>query len=296
MNEQLLQGLVSPGGALAGATIEAVTPVGGGCIHQASRLQLADGRRLFAKSGPADALVLFEVEAEALAALHDHADEALLLVPRPLAVSSISGGAVLLMPWMDLEGSDQQTLGRGLALLHQHSGRVSPGRFGWDRDGFIGAGPQPGGWRERWGACFVDLRLRPQLALLGDCGCPPDQLNRVLSELEARLDDHGAEPALVHGDLWGGNAGVLSDGRGAIFDPAAWWADREVDLAMTSLFGGFSRQFREAYRTILPPRPGEADRVAIYNLYHLLNHANLFGGSYVSQARASLQGLIRWML
>ena len=296
MNEQLLQGLVSQGGALAGAMIESVTPVGGGCIHEASRLQLADGRRLFAKSGTADALGLFEVEAEALVALHDHADEALLLVPRPLSLTCISGGAVLLLPWMDLQGSDQQTLGRGLALLHRHSSRASPGRFGWDRDGFIGAGPQPGGWRESWGTCFVDLRLRPQLALLGDCGCPPDQLNRLLRELEARLDDHGAEPALVHGDLWGGNAGVLSDGRGAIFDPAAWWADREVDLAMTCLFGGFSRQFLESYRTVLPPRSGEADRVAIYNLYHLLNHANLFGGSYVSQARNSLQSLMGLML
>lgn len=296
MNEQLLQGLVSPGGALAGATIETVTPVGGGCIHQASCLQLADGRRLFAKSGTADALALFEVEAEALAALHDHADEALLLVPRPLALTCISGGAVLLLPWMDLKGSDQQTLGRGLALLHRHSSRVSPGRFGWARDGFIGAGPQPGGWRESWGACFVDLRLRPQLALLGDCGCPPDQLNRLLRELEVRLDDHGAVPALVHGDLWGGNAGVLADGRGTIFDPAAWWADREVDLAMTNLFGGFSQQFSEAYRTVLPPRSGEAERVAIYNLYHLLNHANLFGGSYVSQATNSLQRLIRLLL
>ena len=295
MNEQLLQGLVSPGGALAGATIQAVTPVGGGCIHQASCLHLADGRRLFAKSGTADALVLFEVEAEALAALHDHADEALLLVPRPLAVTSICGAAVLLLPWMDLEGSDQQNLGRGLALLHRRSSHVSPGRFGWHRDGFIGAGPQPGGWREGWGACFVDLRLRPQLALLGDCGCPPEQLNRFLKELEARLDDHNPEPSLVHGDLWGGNAGVISDGRGAIFDPATWWADREVDLAMTSLFGGFSRQFREAYRSVLPPRSGEAERVAIYNLYHLLNHANLFGGSYVSQATSSLQRLIRMM-
>ena len=296
MNEQLLEGLVSPGGALAGATIEAVTPVGGGCIHQASRLQLADGRRLFAKSGGADALELFEVEAEALAALHDHADEALLLVPRPLALTCLSSGAVLLLPWMDLRGSDQQTLGRGLALLHRHSSGVSPGRFGWDRDGFIGAGPQPGGWRESWGACFVDLRLRPQLALLGDCGCPPDQLNRLLRALEAKLDDHGAVPALVHGDLWGGNAGVLSDGRGTIFDPAAWWADREVDLAMTSLFGGFSQQFVEAYRSVLPARSGEAERVAIYNLYHLLNHANLFGGSYVSQARNSLKKLILSML
>ena len=231
MNEQLLEGLVSPGGS-AGRSHDRGRDTGGRRLHpSASRLQLADGRRLFAKSGGADALELFEVEAEALAALYDHADEALLLVPRPLALTCLSSGAVLLLPWMDLRGSDQQTLGRGLALLHRHSSGVSPGRFGWDRDGFIGAGPQPGGWRESWGACFVDLRLRPQLALLGDCGCPPDQLNRLLRALEAKLDDHGAVPALVHGDLWGGNAGVLSDGRGTILilrrgGPTEKWISR----------------------------------------------------------------------
>ena len=289
-----MQGLVSPGGSLAGATIEAVTPVGGGCIHQASRLHLADGRRLFAKSGTADALALFEVEAEALAALHDHADEALLLVPRPLALTCISGGAVLLLPWMDLKGSDQQTLGRGLALLHRQSSRLSPGRFGWARDGFIGAGPQPGGWRESWGACFVDLRLRPQLPCLVIADVHL-KLDRLLRELEVRLDDSAIRASLVHGDLWGGNAGVLSDGRGPIFDPAAWWADRGSGSGHDRLFGGFSRLL-EAYNGRFCPDQGKQNASTIYNLYHLLNHANLFGGSYVSQATNSLQRLIRLLL
>jgi fructosamine-3-kinase len=115
----------------------------------------------------------------------------------------------------------------------------------------------------------------------------------LLLRLAEHLNEHQPCPALVHGDLWGGNAASLSDGRGSIFDPASWWADREVDLAMTRLFGGFSEAFRSGYRDVLPDAPGADGRVEIYNLYHLLNHANLFGGSYLSQCRASLKDLAR---
>ena len=220
MHPQLQQELVASTGPLPGRQLVDVRAVGGGCIHQAWCLTMADGERLFAKSGKPQAMDLFEVEAEALEALHAHADPDWLVVPKPLALSALPSGAVLLLPWLELSGCDQRALGRGLALLHQASEAASPQRFGWDRDGYIGAGPQPGGWRDGWGACFVELRLRPQLALARDLSLSGEWLDRLLTGLRQRLEGHAPSPALVHGDLWGGNAGALNDGRGALYDPA----------------------------------------------------------------------------
>ena len=293
MHPQLQQELVASTGPLPGRQLVDVRAVGGGCIHQAWCLTMADGERLFAKSGKPQAMDLFEVEAEALEALHAHADPDWLVVPKPLALSALPSGAVLLLPWLELSGRDQRALGRGLALLHQASEAASPQRFGWDRDGYIGAGPQPGGWRDGWGACFVELRLRPQLALARALSLSGEWLDRLLTGLRQRREGHAPSPALVHGDLWGGNAGALNDGRGALYDPASWWADREVDLAMTRMFGGFSATFYGAYNEVLPLRSGWEERVEIYNLYHLLNHANLFGGGYVSQSQDCLKRLAR---
>ena len=293
MNSKLCRDLTAVDGPLAGAVIADVSPVGGGCIHQAWKLRLSDGQLLFAKSGGLNALPLFEVEVEALEALHAHADNTLLVVPQPMALAALPHGAVLLLPWLDCRGNDQAALGRGLALLHQSSMASSPARFGWHRDGFIGAGPQPGGWRDGWGSAFVELRLRPQLETLQGLSQDSTGLDQLLLRLAEHLNDLQPRPALVHGDLWGGNAASLVDGRGSIFDPASWWADREVDLAMTQLFGGFGEEFRSAYRKVLPEVPGADGRVEIYNLYHLLNHANLFGGVYINQCRASLRDLAR---
>ena len=293
MHAGLRNGLVAADGPLAGQTLERVEPVSGGCIHQAWSLTLDDGRRLFAKTGGMQAMALFRVEAEALEALHGHADPELLVVPRPLATALLAQGAVLLLPWLDLTGSDQRLLGRGLAQLHRVSADASPLCFGWHRDGFIGAGTQPGGWRDRWGDCFVELRLLPQLKLLsrqlGSC----QEFDALLEALKACLNGHAPSPSLVHGDLWGGNAGCLADQRGCLFDPASWWADREVDLAMTRMFGGFGTEFYAGYAEIFPLPTGSDDRVEIYNLYHLLNHANLFGGGYIEQSRACLKRLTR---
>ena len=293
MNSELRRELTAVDGPLAGAVISEVSPVGGGCIHQAWKLRLSDGQLLFAKSGGLSALPLFEVEVEALEALHAHADNTFLVVPQPMALAALPHGAVLLLPCLDCRGNDQAALGRGLALLHQSSMASSPARFGWHRDGFIGAGPQPGGWRDGWGSAFVELRLRPQLETLQGLSQDATGLDQLLLRLAEHLNEYQPRPALVHGDLWGGNAASLIDGRGSIFDPASWWADREVDLAMTQLFGGFGGEFRSAYRKVLPEVPGADGRVEIYNLYHLLNHANLFGGGYINQCRASLIELAR---
>jgi fructosamine-3-kinase len=121
------------------------------------------------------------------------------------------------------------------------------------------------------------------------------EVEMLLQGVADRLNQRDIIPALVHGDLWGGNASALMDGRGSIYDPASWWADAEVDLAMTRLFGGFGESFYRSYDAVIPPQPGANERVDIYNLYHLLNHANLFGGGYIDQSRACLRGLARTM-
>ena len=293
MHSGLRDDLVAADGPLAGQTLQTVEPVSGGCIHQAWSLTLEGGQRLFAKSGGPEAMALFRVEAEALEALHDFADPKLLVVPRPRAIAQLTHGSVLLLPWLDLGGGDQRALGRGLARLHRTSAEASPGRFGWHRDGFIGAGPQPGGWKDAWGDCFVELRLVPQLNRLAGRGHAAGVDAALLECLKQVLNRHNPSPSLVHGDLWGGNAGTLMDRRGSLFDPASWWADREVDLAMTRLFGGFGADFYAGYAEEYPTSIDSDERVEIYNLYHLLNHANLFGGGYVDQSRALLKRLAR---
>ena len=296
MNQEFQQDLIARNGPLAGVELTEVRPVGGGCIHNSWRLELSDGRVLFAKTGGADAMALFEVEEEALIALHEYSDTEFLIVPRPLGKAMMSTGSILLLPWLDLSDCDQRCLGRGLALLHRHSSISSRGYFGWHRDGFIGSGIQPGGWRDSWGSCFVELRLKPQLALAGGFGIEYLTQKNLLKGINDLLNQHEVLPSLVHGDLWGGNAGCIADGRGVIFDPASWWADREVDLAMTRMFGGFSNDFYEEYEKYFPLEKGHKDRIEIYNLYHLLNHSNIFGGSYTHDCEVVLKRLCEALL
>ena len=274
---------------LAGARLEQCISLGGGCSQQAWRLVLSDDRLLFAKQGR---LAMLEAEQRGLAALHATADAADLVVPEPLALLPVGSDAgLLVLPWLDQFRGDQTALGRGLARLHRSSSERGEGRFGWPRDGFIGLGPQPGGWREHWGEAFVELRLQPQLKLAQAWGLSVGPEESWLRGLAAALSAHAPAPSLVHGDLWGGNAGVLRDGRGLIIDPACWWADREVDLAMTHLFGGFGPTFYGGYEQEWPLASGASDRIEVYNLYHLLNHANLFGGGYRQQCRQAIRQL-----
>ncbi len=285
-----------------GAGLEARRPVGGGCIHSAWCLQLSDGRRLFAKTNRLSALPLLEAEAEGLAALAAAADPARLVVPAPLALAEVGDQAVLVLPWLDLSSSarsDWRALGAALATLHRRSlaGPLLPGdrgaaAYGWGRDNAIGSTPQHNGWLEDWGAFFVERRLQPQLALLERRGPPLRGAADLLARSRGWLSGHAPEPVLVHGDLWSGNAAMLADGRGAIFDPAVHRGDREVDLAMARLFGGFPRAFFAGYEDEWPLAEGHRWRVALYNLYHLLNHANLFGGSYRAQAQATIDQLL----
>jgi fructosamine-3-kinase len=186
-----------------------------------------------------------------------------------------------------------------LAGLHRHSltrSCVVEDRggtaFGWPRDNVIGAFPQCNGWDDDWGRFFVERRLAPQLEHLARNGTPLRQALSLLERAGQWLAEHQPEPCLVHGDLWSGNAAITAGGQGAIFDPAVYRGDREVDLAMARLFGGFPEAFFEGYEAAWPLPAGHRFRRDLYNLYHLLNHANLFGGSYLGQCQASIDTLL----
>jgi protein-ribulosamine 3-kinase len=186
------------------------------------------------------------------------------------------GATFIEMEHLDLGGpADWPGMARMLAALHRHTGP----RFGWETDNWIGLAPQRNGWNADWAAFFVERRLAPQLATAG--------MKIDLEKAKRLLEGHRPQASLLHGDLWSGNAGFTSDGP-VIFDPAVYYGDREADLAMTELFGGFPATFYAAYDRDYPLAEGYAERKPLYNLYHLLNHLNLFGGGYRAQVERTL--------
>ena len=287
-----------------GTRLVAREPVGGGCVHSAWRVHTADGGRLFVKTNRADQLPLFEAEADGLAALARVAPPC-LVIPTPLALGLSAEGAVLVLPWLEFARGQAPpgvwaACGADLARLHRdslqvprleapgpeaHGPEAHAGAFGWERDNVIGASPQLNGWRTSWSTFFWECRLRPQLTWLARKGVAISGGERLRERLPAWLEGHGAQPCLVHGDLWSGNAAPLAQGGASLFDPAVYRGDREVDLAMARLFGGFPEAFFNGYNEVWPLEEGWRARMEIYNLYHVLNHANLFGGGYSKQAQ-----------
>lgn len=268
--------------------VESSRPLGGGCINQAYVVE-GGGRRYFLKTNRAALADMFAAEAQGLAELE--AAKA-LRVPHALATGSADGASFLVLEYLQLGGSgDSAALGRQLAAQH----RKTADAFGWFRDNTIGSTPQINTRTEDWLAFLRDRRLGFQLQLAGQNGLNP-KLQDLGAQLLARLGEffpgYRPLPSLLHGDLWGGNAAFTTAGEPVVFDPAVYYGDREADLAMTELFGGFSADFYAAYREAWAPDPGYAVRKSLYNLYHILNHANLFGGGYVSQAGNMLQRLL----
>lgn len=264
--------------------------VGGGCINEA--YVLSDGaRRFFVKLNAATRLSMFEAEAAGLAAL---AAPRVVRVPQPLCVGQAAGHAYLVLEYLPLDASTKRAaarLGEQLAALH----RVVADRFGFERDNTIGSTPQPNGWSDDWVSFLREHRLGHQLRLAARRGLPPgveEAGQRLLEALPAFFRDHRPEPSLLHGDLWGGNWAATPVGDPVIFDPATYYGDREADLAMTELFGGFPQDFYAAYRAAWPLDAGYAVRKNLYNLYHVLNHFNLFGGGYVTQAARMIAALL----
>jgi len=304
-----------------GLTLRDRQPVGGGCIHRAWRLRLETSGPgptcLFAKTNRPEALPLLEAEADGLAALAAAAEGSGLVVPQPLALGLVGGEAVLVLPWLDLglaPGADPvrtwAAVGAGLARLHRRS-LVAPlgpgdrlGAFGWWRDNAIGTAPQANGWMGNWSRFWAERRLAPQLETLALSGRALEGADALLGRLDELLAGHEPEACLVHGDLWSGNLDGLGSASqpglvgaplavGALFDPASYRGDREVDLAMARLFGGVPQAFFDGYGQEWPLPRGHEQRVSLYNLYHLLNHANLFaGGGYRRQAQTTVTELV----
>ncbi len=279
-------------GAVTGQafTVRQRRPVGGGCINRAWRA--SDGERsYFVKLNEVAASSMFEAEAAGLAEL---AATATVRVPEPICHGIAKEQSYLVLEYLPLGGGGPKTmemLGHQLAALHD---RPRP-YFGWHRDNTIGSTPQPNAPCDNWVEFWRERRLGFQLDLAAANGYG-GALQRQGDALRARLDGlfvgYRPTPALLHGDLWSGNAGCTMNGDPAIFDPAVYYGDRETDLAMTELFGGFSERFYAAYRETLPLEAGYPQRRTLYNLYHILNHLNLFGGGYRAQAERMMTGLL----
>jgi len=270
---------------------EGIRDVPGGSINHSYRVSTLDGTRYFLKLNSAFALEMFEAERQGLAELKA---AAAVRVPEAFVCDEIGGVAFLLMEYLEMGPKPAVTgarLGTQLAGQHRHS---RP-EFGWHRDNTIGSTPQINGWERDWLTFFGDKRLGYQLRLAGKNGFG-DQLQsrgeRLLQRLPGFFTDYLPDPSLLHGDLWGGNWGGTMDGEPVIFDPAVYYGDREADIAMTRLFGGFGPEFYKAYNEAWALDPGFERRCDLYNLYHVLNHLNLFGRSYLNQVSQILDRLL----
>jgi protein-ribulosamine 3-kinase len=261
---------------------------GGGCINRALVLE-GGGRSYFVKCNDAARLSMFEAE---LAGLRELAAAAAVRVPQPVCAGVACGSAYLVLEYLELDrtGAAMETLGYQLARLHRHTAEV----FGWARNNTIGSTPQDNTPAVDWVEFWRERRLGFQLRLAAAAG--GSALRRKGEKLLAVLDhffvDYRPVPSLLHGDLWSGNAAALPDGQPVIFDPAVYYGDRETDIAMTELFGGFGTPFYDAYRETWPLDPGYSTRRTLYNLYHVLNHLNLFGGGYGAQAERMIDSLL----
>ena len=171
-----------------------------------------------------------------------------------------------------MQNLDQKKLGKGLGEMHIESNKFNPKSFGYPDQGYIGTSNQIEGWENNWIKCFLNLRIQPQLELLKENFLGIDVQNKLKLKIESELYEHEPLNSLVHGDLWSGNVGVNQNNKGVIFDPACWWADCEVDIAMTRLFGNFRSEFYQNYYEVIPIKKGFERRMIIYVLYHILNH------------------------
>ena len=280
--------------------------VSGGCINQGYSISSCS-RTYFAKINQASQIAMFQAEAFDLQQMRATQT---IRVPEPMCYGTEGNSAYIVLEWLDLgsRGGERawEEMGRKLAAMHKYTppnppllrGREEPnstllrGVFGWDINNTIGSTVQINNWTVNWAEFWAERRIGYQLKLARRRGGHFPQGERLLEVIPELLAGHEPQPSLVHGDLWGGNAGVTSAGEPVIFDPAAYFGDREVDIAMTELFGGFPAEFYRGYNQVWPLDLGYEKRKTLYNLYHILNHFNLFGGSYASQANQMINRIL----
>lgn len=271
-------------------TVANTRGVGGGCINQG--YVISNGSiSYFVKMNSASLADMFVAEAKGLKQI---ADTNTIKVPYPIVWGTVDNTAYLVLEFLDLGRgkSNPKEMGKQLAKMHRYPITNGEVKFGWEINNTIGSTPQVNDWRDNWVDFWVENRIGFQLKLAKRKGGYFPQGDALLAAIPKILANHEPQPSLVHGDLWGGNADFTSSGEPTIFDPATYIGDREVDLAMTELFGGFSRDFYQGYEAEYPLEPGYARRKILYNLYHIINHFNLFGGGYASQANSIMKQLL----
>ncbi len=276
--------------------IREVSPVGGGCINETVKVTLESGPSFFVKQNRLDLRDMFEKEALGLGLLAEAAEKTAasgekLRIPGVHGITDDhdSGHVFLILSFVDegrSAGDFDYRFGRSLARLH----RQSAPQFGLDHDNYIGRLPQKNEYRDDWPAFFAECRLEPQFEMAQNSGHFSGALQKSLDRLCSSLPElmPVEPPALLHGDLWGGNYLCDSDNQPVLVDPAVFYGHREAELAFTTLFGGFGNGFYKGYEQEFPLEPGFSQRRDIYNLYPLLVHVNLFGGMYVSQTESIL--------
>ena len=269
---------------------KSIEQVHGGDIHNAWRIEFSN-KKLFLKRNIRNKKFL-EFEKYCLQNLRKYINQENLVIPEVIAYKNIKNIEILLIEWIDMHNFDQKKLGKGLGELHLKSAESNPKMFGFPVEGFIGTTDQKKGLEDNWIDCFLNLRIIPQLLSLKSRILDKEIINKVKEKIKSELLNHKPINALVHGDLWSGNAGMDKNGKGVIFDPASWWADNEVDIAMTKLFGGFRKEFYEEYHRIFPIKNGFEKRIIIYNFYHILNHANMFGGGDLNQVEDYVKAIL----
>ncbi|MCU7800773.1 MAG: fructosamine kinase family protein [gamma proteobacterium symbiont of Lucinoma myriamae] len=262
--------------------------IGGGSINSAYQVTGNDGQQYFIKLNSASLEFMFQVEFDSL---NELLQVDMIQIPRPVCFGTAESKSYLVLEYIAMKSSgDQQQLGYALAQMH----KISASQYGWYQNNIIGSTPQRNNKHSDWLTFWREERLLPQVNMLYDKGYKKQLQtlsDKLLNNLDTLLANHNPAASLLHGDLWAGNYAFDDQGRPVIFDPALYYGDREADLAMTELFGGFSQNFYQAYNEAWPLDNNYNQRKTLYNLYHILNHANLFGSSYLNQAISMMQKL-----
>jgi fructosamine-3-kinase len=281
--------------------------ISGGCINQVYLVSNVGGAsprsnraRYFVKlnrfsageAPPTELVTMFETEAKGLLEI---AATATIKVPTVICWGVAEDQSYLVLEYLDL--IDDPTpdhwnqMGRNLAMLHRCQ-TSNDSKFGWHIDNTIGSIPQINTWETDWATFFANHRIGYQIQLAENNGGKFPKAAKLIAKIPELLANYYPKPSLVHGDLWSGNASFTTDGIPVIFDPATYWGDREVDVAMAALFGGFPNAFYQGYADVYPLDPDYSTRKVLYDLYHILNHYNLFGGNYQGQANSMIDRLL----
>jgi fructosamine-3-kinase len=268
------------------AKIQRITPVTGGDINLTYRLETTLGN-FFVKTNSLHKFPgMFESEEKGLAAIRKTNS---IAVPEVILMGNAENESYLILQWIDAGQSSKissQQLGHQLTQMH----RNTSGQFGFEADNYMGSLHQSNRPHDSWAQFFIEERLQPMVKIAVDKKELVKSDMHQFDELYKKLPDLFTEEpsALLHGDLWGGNYLIGAEGKPYLIDPAVSYGNREFDIAMTTLFGGFDHVFYEAYNQEFPLLPGWQQRLKLWNLYPLLVHVNLFGGMYAKQVRENL--------